>query len=40
MNIKFHNYLDRFPENLVQFSEEQEEIFYRDIKTMGIRVDG
>ena len=45
MSIKIHylhSHLDKFPENLGDYSEEQGERFHQDIKTMKIdtRVDG
>jgi hypothetical protein len=35
-----HRYLDRFPENLGDLSEEEGKIFYQDIKTMEARYQG
>ena len=43
MSIKvhfLHGYLDRFPENLGDFSEEQGEKFHQDIKVMEERYQG
>jgi hypothetical protein len=43
MSIKLHylyNHLDRFPENLGDFSEEQGERFHQDIKTIEERYQG
>ena len=43
MSIKvhyLHSHLDRFPENLGDFSEEQGERFHQDIKTMENRYQG
>lgn len=43
MSIKLHylhSHLDRFPENLGDFSEEQGERFHQDIKTMEDRYQG
>ena len=43
MSIKvhyLHNHLDRFPENLGDYSEEQGERFHQDIKTMEERYQG
>ena len=40
MSIKvhfLHSHLDRFPENLSDFSKEQGERFYQDIKVMEER---
>ena len=40
MSIKvhcLHSHLDRFPENLGDFSEEQGERFHQDIKVMEER---
>ena len=33
MSIKLHSHLDRFPENLGEYSEEQAERFHQDIRT-------
>lgn len=38
MSIKVHNYIDRFLQNLGKCSEEQDEIFHQDIKTMKIDI--
>lgn len=43
MSIKLHfshSHLDRFPENLGDFSEEQGERFHQDIRTMEERYQG
>ena len=43
MSIKVHfldNHLERFPENLGDFSEEQGERFHQDIKVMEERYQG
>jgi len=43
MSIKvhfFHSRLDRFPENLGDFSEEQGERFHQGVKVMGDRYQG
>ena len=43
MSIKvpfLHSHLDRFPENLGGFSEEQDERFHQDIKVMEERYQG
>lgn len=43
MSVKLHylhSHLDRFPENLGDFSEEQGERFHQDIKTMEDRYQG
>ncbi|EFN78793.1 hypothetical protein EAI_16704, partial [Harpegnathos saltator] len=40
INLKLHflhSHLDYFPENLEDYSEEQGERFYRDIKEMECR---
>lgn len=43
MSIKMHflySHLDRFPENLGDFSEEQGERFHQDLRTMEERYQG
>lgn len=43
MSIKIHylqSHLDRFPENLVDFSKEHGERFHQDIKTIEERYQG
>ena len=40
MNLKLHFlhlHLDKFPENLGDFSEEEGERFHQDVKVMGTR---
>jgi len=43
MNMKIHfldSHLDKFPENLGDFSEEQGERFHQDLKVMETRYQG